>query len=193
MQFQPPPGRPTLRPLLPHPKPLGTGSASRSPLHIALSMNPHRRHEHPSLHGPTGMVMVPLELASPPTRPGCEPPKRARSVEVGKLRYAASSIRLVVYKSNGTMCSATARTHARGARLEGCTASIPASAGCVDRIKDRARTVNGKKIPSTHLANHTFPLHSSPPANAPVCLSSFLFLSYNHAQRILDSGLIGRR
>ena len=148
MRFLPLHGRRILRSHRFHLNPLGTVGPPRSPPPVA---RPPRR-EHPPPRGWTRKTRMSLEPASPSIRLGCELLKHARSVVVGKPRFATPSINPFVMGSNDTG-SAMANHHASGARTEGWSVNMPTSAECVDRIKSRARTVIAKKIPSTPLAN----------------------------------------
>lgn len=173
MRFPPLLGRRILRSLLFHLNPIGTGSPSRFP----PRMTRPPRLEHLSPRGSTRMMMVPLERASPFTRPGCGLPKHARSAAVGKQRLVIYSINPALSGSNETN-SVTENHHANDARTEAWSANTLASAECADRTKSQARTVIRKKIPSTPLADHRF-LHRFflPLTNTPICIFPFPFSS----------------
>ena len=137
---------------------------------------------------------MPLELVSPSTRLECVPPKRARSVGVGKPRYVVSPIRLIVFESNKMMYSAMANPHARGARLEDCLASTLRNAECEDRTKSRARTAVEKKILSTLSVNRRSLLHFPRLFQTRfICLSLSLLLTLTRLYQIFGPGSIGER
>ena len=166
MRFLPLHGSPILRSLLFHLNPLGIQSPPRSP--PRTTRPPHR--VHPPPRGSTRTMTVPLKRVSLSIRLGCGLPKHARSAGAGKLRSVVTLIIPTVFAFN-EMDSATANHLASGARTEGWSVNMLASAECVGRTKSRARTVIRTKFPPIPLANRrSFHQLSPTIANTSICI-----------------------